>query len=748
MKRIALGLFLVLISFNSLQAKILPRTVIALYDSEVDDDIWFTYLHQFAEMPINHLGLKLEYHDVQQPLPNIAERSDVLGIIVWFLTSSKVPGGESYINWANSVIDAGKKFVVIGDPGFGNDNEHPISIKKQNTFWNRLGLEVVDDWTSDTYNVEFPIMDRRVVEFERKLDGVKSPYKGIKPVGDNLTIYLLARKHGDKSSDTALVVSSPKGAFVHEGYYKYEISTKKEHFRQLYINPFTFFRIAFDVNHYPKPDTTTLVGRRLYYSHIDGDGWNSVSLITKYRRNRTLCARVILDEAIIPFPDLPVTVAPVAADIDLEWVGSDRSIQATRDTLKLPQVELGTHSFSHPFKWKFFKYYTPEAELPYLSKYPMGSWEKTSFLNLFTLFVTSNEDMKGSDKVTNPNLREEALELHGYATPRAYANKVFSLEMEVEGSCQRIEECAPPDKKVMVFQWPGDCQPYGEAIAETKKAGLVNINGGDNRYDSEYLSYSWIRPLGRNIEGQQQIYASNSNENTYTDLWMDRFFGFGFLPETLENTETPIRLRPINVYYHMYSGEKQASLNALVNNLLYVRKQKVTPVTTSHFASIVEGFYSTEFDQLDQNTWKISDRGKLDTIRFDRSFYKTVDFENSKGVIGQRHLHGSLYVFIDPVVKKPIIALKPKGRDENKHLSLVESRWPVSNVVQESVDKFSFDSCGYGSCDMTWKGLENGHWKVITEGEHIDAVVDDGSLSFIFGETTLKPMKISVEKVL
>lgn len=747
MRRIYLGFFLILLPFQIIQAKTLPRTVIALYDSEVDKDIWFTHLHQFAEMPINHLGLKLEYHDVNNPLPVIADRKDVLGVIVWFYTYSIVPGGETYIDWANSVIDGGKKFVVIGDPGFGNDVEKPISIRKQNTFWNRLGFELIDDWTSDTYDVEFPIKDRRVVEFERKFDGIKPAYKVIKPRNEDLEIYLLARKDGDKSSDTALVASGPKGSLIQEGYYKYEISTKDEQFRQLYINPFTFFRKVFDIDDYPKPDTTTLVGRRMYYSHIDGDGWNSVSLVTKFRRRRAICSQVVLEEVIAPFPDLPVTVAPVAADIDLEWVGSERCIQVTRNILKLPQVEIGTHSYSHPFKWKFFEFYTPEAEIPYLNKYPMGSWKKTSFVNLFRIFIMSNEDMKGSDKVTNPNLREEALELHGYVTPRAYANKVFDLKMEVEGSCKRIEDCAPAGKKVMVFQWPGDCQPFGAAIAETEKAGLVNINGGDSRYDSEYLSYSWVRPLGRNIDGHQQVYSSNSNENTYTDLWMDRFFGFGFLPETLENTETPIRLRPINVYYHMYSGEKQASLNALINNLLYVRKQSITPVTTSHFASIIEGFYKVEFDQLDKKKWKISNRGKLDTIRFDRSSNQTVDFENSKGVIGQRHLHGSLYVFVDPVADEPVIALKEVEKGGKEYLSLLESRWPISNVVEKSGVNFSFSACGYGACDMTWQGVENGKWKISSPLEELVVDVDNNELFFSFGETTIEPMHIIVERV-
>ena len=67
---------------------------------------------------------------------------------------------------------------------------------------------------------------------------------------------------------------------------------------------------AFATDDLPKPDTTTLAGRRIYYSHIDGDGWRNVSLADEYAGHQVISARVILEEAIRPFPDLPVTVSP------------------------------------------------------------------------------------------------------------------------------------------------------------------------------------------------------------------------------------------------------------------------------------------------------------------------------------------------------------------------------------------------------------------------------------------------------
>ena len=82
-----------------------------------------------------------------------------------------------------------------------------------------------------------------------------------------------------------------------------------------------FFRLAFGTDDLPKPDTTTLCGRRMYFSHIDGDGWRNLCEINKYRKRRAMSAEVILDEVLMRFPELPVSVAPIAADLDLRWHG-------------------------------------------------------------------------------------------------------------------------------------------------------------------------------------------------------------------------------------------------------------------------------------------------------------------------------------------------------------------------------------------------------------------------------------------
>ena len=63
------------------------------------------------------------------------------------------------------------------------------------------------------------------------------------------------------------------------------------------------------------------------------------------------------------------------------------------------------------------------------------------------------------------------------------------------------------------------------------------------------------------------------------------------LEETLQRTETPRRLKPFNVYYHMYSGQRPESLAAVKQHLETARDSAVVPIAASHYAAIADAFF-------------------------------------------------------------------------------------------------------------------------------------------------------------
>lgn len=716
----------------------IPRKIIAFYDSEHEGTQVFSPAHQLAEMPLNHLGLVLEYHDFRKSLPDLSNRPEVVGVLHWLWPGTLMADPLAFIAWSTRALNLGKKYVLIGDPGFfQNQNAKPLDINIRNQFLVLLGLKDTDSYIDITYDSKFVILDPIMLEYEGLIDVYKPAYQSFKAISAKVQKVLVVRQQNDRSSDSVLAAICPQGAYVAPGYAVFWDSSRKPALRNWIINPWEFFRAAFQTDNIPKPDTNTIAGRRIFYSHIDGDGWNSLSQIEKYRKKPTIAAETIYNEVISKYADLPVTVTAIAADLDPAWAAERDSQKIARQLFTLPHVEIGSHTYSHPFFWEFFRRYSPEKERFFLKRYLGKKWDASVF-ERFTPFSWLKQ---------KTGLQEKGAQDENLLLPRGYGAEQFNLDKEITGSLDYLKKFAPPGKNIPILMWSGDTSPYEEVLAKTREAGLLNINGGETRYDREYPSYAWVSSIGMQIGNEQQIYSSNSNENTYTDLWRDRFFGFQFLKRTIYNTETPIRIKPMNIYYHMYSGEKIASLNALLQNLDYARalKDQIAPIQTSHYAQIADGFYKSKFFKLGDDSWRIENRGRLATIRFDNAFEKAVDFTRSAGVIGQRHLHGSLYVYLDDAAEKPVITLQKYAAFDELASSLtpylIDSRWVVSDL---KFNPWQFNTQGYGDLNMRWWVPKNGQYQVSLSRD--GAIFYNAKMSALNNELLLKFKQSNFEK--
>ncbi|MFH2130785.1 MAG: hypothetical protein ABIK68_10465 [bacterium] len=692
----------------------LPRTVLALYYGELNDKPQQSRIHAFAEMPLNHLGIKLRYHNINKGLPTPEDQDDLIGILSWYDSGIQLQDPLEYLKWAEAAVRSGKKFVMVGDPGFriGRDGKM-VSAVHINRFFRLLGIRDMDEWVNYTYDLEYRVKNQKVVEFERQYKGFNAPFHRLMPAGKSVKSHLVVRKAGQPETESHVVMTFPAGGYVADGYAVFTKNAEPKDIRQWYINPFEFFRLAFETDSLPKPDASTLAGRRIYYSHIDGDGWLNRTLIEEYRPQKMLSSEVILKEILLAYPDLPVTVTAVVAEIDPEWSGSKASMTIARKIFALPQVEIGSHTYSHPFNWDFFADGNAEKEADYLPKYPNGGWGENQFKNRFLAAIAKVEEQDFS--------YHEGADPGKYAIPRAYAHLRFDLDLEITGAAAFLDGLAPAGKKTKILMWTGNTTPFEEAIKRSHLAGLTNINGGDSRFDREYPSYSWVSPIGRRVGRELQIYASSSNENTYTDLWSGRFHGFRYLKDTLDNTEHPIRIKPFNIYYHVFSGERRASLNAVISNLDYALTREIIPIRTSRYSAIAEGFYSARFRQTGSGKWQIENRGKLQTIRFDEAAQLAVDFKASTGVIGQRYYQGSLYVYLDESVVTPeLVLMQSKDVSAGTRRSapfLIQSRWRIWQVAAEG-NRFSFQTEGFGQAEMIWQVPRPGTYHVaISDGD-------------------------------
>src|SRR5262249_61143963 len=108
----------------------------------------------------------------------------------------------------------------------------------------------------------------------------------------------------------------------------------------------------------------------------------------------------------------------------------------------------------------------------------------------------------------------------------------------------------------------------------------------------------YLSRVARSAGAERQIYASNPNDFPYTTDAQGRDHGYLHLQATIAATEEPQRLKPVNVYYHMYAGERAAQLAAVRHHLDEARKSFFTPIAASQYAAIAEGFITTEITAL------------------------------------------------------------------------------------------------------------------------------------------------------
>jgi polysaccharide biosynthesis protein PelA len=685
------------IEFNGGPVK---RDIIAIYDSRHEKSPQTTRLHQFAEMPINWLGWSLTYIDVNGPLPPLTQLAKYRGIVSWLIEPLDDP--ERYANWLDAATGAGLRLAFLSElvPPEPVGLE-PVIAK----ILTRVGLASTKNFATVTHRAKIQVLDAEMVGFERPVDKALREFRIYHALDARTRVHLSASVPGPSATTPAVIVATSEGGGYASDEYTIVFDANTDRVRWT-LNPFHFFKLALGPERMPVPDVTTLSGRRIYFSHIDGDGWNNVSLIEGYRETATLSAEVIRKDAIEAYPDLPVSVGLIAGDVRPEIGGNAGGIAIARKIFALPQVEVASHTHTHPFNWSFFDAYSRSNEEAMVEKV------KRPNLQTFERIRRSLYSIAGQQVPID----QSGLYVAGSSDlPRTYLREPFDLSREVNGALRMSQSLAPPGKMAKIYLWSGDCLPFEGAIAATRAAGVRNMNGGDSRLDAEFPSVFYVPPISKPVGKERQIYSGNSNENTYTNDWTGPYYGFSLLSETIKNTEMPRRLKPFNIYYHMYSGERTSALVALRQNLDLARSQSIAPIAASHYAAIADDFFPLTMAQTDANMWTIMGRGALQTVRFDEADSLTIDPARSRGVLGAtRHQSGAMYVALDADVEPAVVALTSRQLAADSPTDvpqLVSARWLFRGYKPDGCG-FGITAQGYGPGDMIWQTKANQRYTV------------------------------------
>jgi uncharacterized protein (TIGR01370 family) len=442
------------------------------------------------------------------------------------------------------------------------------------------------------------------------------------------------------------IAITPWGGYAVERYWKVDLSQNQG--ARWAVHPMEFFKAALRLDsRVPVPDVTTETGRRLQLVHVDGDGFANRAEIP----GTPLASEVMLTEFLQRYK-FPSTVSIIEGEVAATGLYAALTPQleaAARKIFELPYVEMASHTYSHPFHW---------ADIE-LGKDPAG--------------------------------RALALRVPNYS---------YNAEREIQGSTDYINKrLGPAGKKVKMLLWSGNSQPLSAPVRVAYQSGLLNMNGGETWITKAEPSLTVVGPLGMLKGDYFQTYGPNQNENVYTNGWTGPFYGYERVIETFEMTELPLRLKPVNIYYHTYIASKRASIVSLHKVYQWAQGQNLHPVYASEYAQRVLDWRRATVARSGTGADSVELRGgtHLRQWRVDA----TPDLALSQGVAGYVQHAGSSYFHATNSVASRAVILKAGSLNDVKITYLKSAN---SKLTQWAVTAQSpTTSAGNSVANMTEK---------------------------------------------
>lgn len=571
------------------EVEVLPRKVLMIYNGANNEfELFETYAARFGTLPLNYLGYSVEYLDARKALPSELLTGRYAGVVVW-LDKSPEKEGAALVSWLQQQTVTGVPVLVLGEMNFLL-SENPANF---------FGLTPLSD-------------NKRTQKLSIKYRSDLATFEA-SPLLDRTAFYPLHAKNSqvllsienERQELQEAVAITPWGGYAASPQPmmflpQIQSGGNLEAQSRWVVNPIELFRQALRLPDMPVPDLSTESGRRMLMAHVDGDGFSSRAELP----GQPYASQVMLDRILKKYP-LPITVSIVQAEISKEGLSplDSHSLEhIAKAMFALPHVEIASHSYSHPFFWQ------------------QNAPRKKSFDHSNVKI----DDSEGWYRLMIP----------GYD---------FDINNEIVGSLTYIRnELAPKNKQVNTFLWTGNCNPGIDALEIVSKNGILAMNGGDTLITKSAPSISLVAPIGVQKGALFQVYAPNQNENVYTNDWAGPYNGYERVIETFTLTDTPYRLKPMDIYFHIYSASKVASLNALEKVIGWSLQQEVTPVLVTEYIEKVRDFNHMVVARSAEG-WQIKGANKLRQLRMPLSLGMP---ELSQGIAGFNQYNNSRYVHL------------------------------------------------------------------------------------------------------
>lgn len=551
-----------------------PRKILMLYDGADGLGLDKLAIHRNADPIVTYLGYVPEHRDIRRPPPEFPLAGRYAGIVCW-LAPGRTPVGDAMNTWLVQQASQGVMTVFWGEFPFPMSGPHAeaFGLRTKRPASRDTAVRVVRAEPVMRFEME-PLPDARSFRPLRVAPG--RPLLEVAGARDTM----------------AAAAYAPWGGYVLAPYLVRSLPVRP--LERWVVQPMEFLSQALRLPVQPAPDVTTGNGKRLLMVHVDGDGFANRADWVPHPFAGEVLEREIL--ARYPFATTFSVIEAEVAPHGMYPKYSAKLMPIARRILALPQVEMASHSYSHPFDW---------------DKFARGGKEG----------------------------RENHLDVKGFRFGPDL------MEREVGGSIAFIDrELAPPGKTCKVFLWSGHCNPDARTVGLAYAAGVANMNGGETLITASSDSWTGIAPIGIDKGGHYQVYAPNQNENMYTNEWTGPFYGYENVIETFERTDRPIRFKPVDIYYHSYSGSKQASLRALRKVYDWAMGRDFHNVHVSQYAAKVLDFVGLAIARSGDE-WIIRGGGELRQLRIPSS-QGYPDLARSRGVAGFADVGAVRYIHL------------------------------------------------------------------------------------------------------
>jgi len=624
-------------------AKEIPRRVLVLFgwdEKEAEKPKTWpvdTISGEFFQTPLEWLGYEVEYHNIGSGEPPALSTTRFAGILLDGKLQIPAAREADVARWLVGAKDLGIPILFTGSLPFSNDEVLNVLQKKFGIRGKGLTAPLATD-------IKLTKVDKTIMDAETPVTPRKTEFRDLQaPDGSRVFVSLTAEgPDGTMFTYDPVYLTSWGGMWLEP----YVLLPASANCHLYYADPYKLLA-AWLAPHgvFPAPDTSTRDGRRIFYSHIDGDGFASDAQF----KGHPICGEIIRDKILKVFP-FPITVSVVEADIlalaaSLKDEDSEKFRQIARSMFALPNVQAASHTFSHPYMWE------PKDDNP-------GIYDE-------------------------PNLELKA----------AAKYPTIDIEREIRGSVNFINsELLPADKRCEILLWSGNCRPGPDAIRMVREMGMENMNGGNTIISRLYPGMAGIAPRTMWWDGELQVHASNQNEFMYANGFNGPFFsGFADVIDTFERTESPRRLKPVNIYYHFYSATFLSSLRAVEKIHRWALEQPLHSLTAKQFIQLTKDSMHTRVFELGPRRWMLVNQGMQRTFRLP-AYLGRPDFHKSKGVTGYTTHGGQIYVHTEGLPQTELV-LTDADPNLPAHAYLAESsaevqwrKFSASNLEFETED--------------------------------------------------------------